>query len=295
MKNLEKILEFYRKTSPYTDLGFYKEFAKNLPDDIKELCLLQRHQIIHPVNLMDETRQDKNSFYGDMTQIPETRLIFEDDIFPTAQSVLAELLRKDEKYDRKREIQNKVHTTCRSQATLLVAILKAKGIPARARSGFAEYCENEGIYWDHWITEYFDETSRKWQLADADCCCNDINFNPYNMPREKFLFGAKAWLGMRKKEFKEEQICYASKLVTKGLKAAIRGLFYDFHCLMNDEIIFLHMPKYIREKNFELSEEEYQELDQLAELMLNSDENFEKLQEIWENNLKFRIMSGALN
>lgn len=64
---------------------------------------------------------------------------------------------------------------------------------------------------------------------------------------------------------------------------------------MNDEIIFLHMPKYIQDKNFELSEEEYKELDDLANLMLNPNENFSKLQEIWNTMPKFRIMSGALN
>ena len=64
---------------------------------------------------------------------------------------------------------------------------------------------------------------------------------------------------------------------------------------MNDEIIFLHMPKYIQDKNFELSEEEYKELDNLANLMLSPNENFSKLQEIWNNIPKFRIMSGALN
>lgn len=186
MKNFEKILEFYKKTSSYTHLGFYKDFAKNLPNKIKELCLLQRHQIIHPVNLMDEKRHNKNSFYGNMTKIPETRLIFEDDIFPTAQSVLAELLTKDPKYEMKREIQNKVHCTCRSEEILLTAILKAKGISARARSGFAGYCENDGIYWDHWITEFYDESAGRWILVDADCCCNDIDFNPFDMPREKF-------------------------------------------------------------------------------------------------------------
>ncbi len=64
---------------------------------------------------------------------------------------------------------------------------------------------------------------------------------------------------------------------------------------MNDEIIFLHMPKYIQDKEFELSEEEYKELDNLANLMLNPNENFDNLQEIWNNTYKFRIMSGALN
>ena len=64
---------------------------------------------------------------------------------------------------------------------------------------------------------------------------------------------------------------------------------------MNNEIIFLHMPKYIQDKKFELTEEEYKELDNLAELMLEPNENFEKLQKIWQEKPKFRIMSGALN
>ena len=55
------------------------------------------------------------------------------------------------------------------------------------------------------------------------------------------------------------------------------------------------MPKYIEDKKFELSKEEYKELDNLAKLMLNPNENFKKLQELWKNNTKFRIMSGALN
>ena len=64
---------------------------------------------------------------------------------------------------------------------------------------------------------------------------------------------------------------------------------------MNDEIIFLHIPKYIRDKNFELSEEEYKELDNLAKLMLMPNENFVKLQEIWNSENKYRVMSGGLN
>ncbi len=293
-----EILDFYKKTSSYTDLGYYKEFAKSLPDDIEELCVLQRMQIIHPVVFRDKNiRNNKESFWGDMTKIPITRLRYEDDIFPTAQSVLAELLRKDAKYNIERKAEDKVHVTCRCQAILLASILKAKGIPARARSGFAEYIHYDGIYYDHWITEYFDEKEDKWKLVDADEHCPDhkMGFDLNDIPYDKFLFGANAWLGIRRKEYKENTIFYASDPATLGLKAAIRGLFYDFHSLMNNEIIFLHMPKYIQDKDFELSEEEYKELDCLAKLMLNPNENFEKLQDIWENNSKFRIISGALN
>ena len=100
---------------------------------------------------------------------------------------------------------------------------------------------------------------------------------------------------MRNNKYKTEEIYYASDPATLGLKASLRGLFYDFHSLMYDEIIFLHLPKYIQYKKFELTEEEYKELDKLAILMLESDENFDKLLQIWNNELKYRIMSGALN
>ncbi len=294
----KEILEFYKKTSYFTDLGYYKDFAKKLPDDIKQLSILQRMQIIQPVAFRDkEIRNKKDCFWGDMTKVPISRLEYEDDIFPTAQSVIAELLRKNPNYTTKREAKDKVHVTCRSQAILLASILKAKGIPARARSGFAEYIHYDGICYDHWITEYFDEKENRWRLVDADEHCPDheMGFDLNDIPYDKFLFGANAYLGVRQNKYKPETILYSSDPPTLGLKASIRGLFYDFHSLMNDEIIFLHMPKYIQDKNFELSEEEYKELDNLANLMLNPNENSSKLQEIWNNTSKFRIMSGALN
>ena len=81
-----------------------------------------------------------------------------------------------------------------------------------------------------------------------------MGFDLNDIPYDKFLFGANAYLGVRQNKYKPETILYASDPPTLGLKASIRGLFYDFHSLMNDEIIFLHMPKYIQDKKFELSE-----------------------------------------
>lgn len=55
----KEILEFYKKTSSFTDLGYYKDFAKKLPNDIEQLCLLQRMQIIHPVAFRDKQIRNK--------------------------------------------------------------------------------------------------------------------------------------------------------------------------------------------------------------------------------------------
>lgn len=294
----DKILEFYKQTSLYTDLGLYTDFAKSLPDDIDELCVLQRMQIIHPIVYSNsDIRKQSKCFWGDMTKVPITRLDYEDDLFPTAISMISELLRKDKNYDKNRKAENKIHVTCRGEAILLTATLKAKGYSARVRSGFAPYIKYNGVNYDHWITDYFDEKKDRWVLVDADEHCPDheMGFDLNDIPRNKFIFGAEAYLGIRNNKYKDDEIYYASVPPTFGLKASLRSLFYDFHSLMNDEIIFLHLPKYIVDKNFELNEEEYVELDNLAKLMLDPDTNFEKLLEIWNNNPKFRIMTGGMN
>ena len=131
--------------------------------------------------------------------------------------------------------------------------------------------------------------------ADEQCPEHEMEVDLNDIARDKFIFGAEAYLGMRNNKYKTEEIYYASDPATLGLKASLRGLFYDFHSLMNDEIIFLHLPKYIQDKNFELTEEEYKELDKLANLMLDPDKNFDELLRIWNNESKYRIMSGALN
>ena len=294
----KRILDFYKQTSLYTDLGFYKNFCKNLTDNIDELCVLQRMQIIHPVAFANpDIRKQEKCFWGDMTKVPVTRLDYEDDLFPTAISMISELLRKDSNYSKDRNAEDKIHVTCRGEAILLAATLKAKGYSARVRSGFAPYIKYDGVAYDHWITEYFDDKKNRWVLVDADGHCpdHDMGFDLNDIPRDKFIFGAEAYLGIRNNKYQTNEIYYASDPATLGLKASLRGLFYDFHSLMNDEIIFLHLPKYIQDKNFQLTENEYKELDKLAILMLDTDKNFDELIQIWNNESKYRIMSGALN
>ena len=291
---MNEILEFYKKTSIYTDLGLYCHFARSLPNDIKELVKLQRMQIIHPIIICNNLQ---DGWWDDLTKVPKTSIIFEDDIFPTAQSMLAELLRRDKNYSINRKVEDKIHVICRGEAILLAAILKAKGIPTRVRSGFAEYLRHDGIYYDHWITEYYDKKDNKWILVDADDQWGDIkiDFDLNDIPRNKFMFGAEAYLNLRNNNKSQKNIVFSSEPITIGLPAAIRVLFFDFHSLMNDEIIINFVPKYVLEKNFNLNEDELKELDELASLMLEPDNNFNKLYEIWNNNLKFRIMSGGLN
>ena len=286
------MLDFYRQTSCFTDLGAYRDFARELPDDLKTLCLLQRAQIIHPVTIMTQSGETP---YGNMREVPEDSLVFENERFQTALSILAELLRRDARYSTDRAVKDKLHLCCREQALLLAAILKAKGVPARVRSGFAAYLASDGLYHDHWIAEWYDAAQNRWVLTDPDCCMEPIGLDPFDLPRGEFLFGAQAYLALRKGKLDEGNLVYASDPPTYGMKAALRALFYEFHALMNEEIFFWHVPRYLAEQDMEPTQNDFSELDALAALLLSPDEHFDALRELWEEQPKFRILSGGFN
>lgn len=294
------IINFYLQTSQYTDLGLYKEFVKSFPDDIRELCILQKMQTIHPAVFVVENnvKEDKENFYGDMTQIPEGRLNNEEDIFPTALSILAELLRRSPEYSTQREAKNKIHILCRGNALLLAGILKAKGIPARVRCGFSKYHYNTGVCDDQWNTEYYDYSKKQWIMLDVNGLNIDsIKENYMIISKDKYIFAAEGWLKLRKNEISNNV-----KLINlggyNGLKAAWFSLINDFNAIMNNEIPVTMEPKYLYYKQNEkwsirnFTNKELQELDIIAELMLDIDKNFEKLKYIYETKPKFKTLLG---
>lgn len=168
-----------------------------------------------------------------MTKVPITTLCYENDLFPTAGAMLKELLRRDKNYTINRKIEDKIHVCCREQAILLASILKAKGYSARVRSGFAKYVNTSLTKaGDHWITEYYDDQKEKWILVDADMYFYQevldeyhIDFNLLDIPREKFIFGAEAYLGLRNNKYKNEEIYHASNPVTLGIKSSFKSTF----------------------------------------------------------------------
>src|SRR5258708_3647344 len=80
---------------------------------------------------------------------------------------------------------------CRHFTLLHVAMLRSKGVPARARCGFGAYFE-KGKFVDHWVTEYWNDSARKWVLVDPQLDARQrelfkISFDPLDVPRDQFL------------------------------------------------------------------------------------------------------------
>lgn len=86
---------------------------------------------------------------------------------------------------------------CRHYVLLLVAMLRSKGIPARARCGFGAYFVQDRFV-DHWVTEYFDAAQRRWILVDAQIddrqrALFGIDFDTLDVPRDRFLVAGDGW------------------------------------------------------------------------------------------------------
>lgn len=289
----KKLLNHYLKFSTFTYPGCYQKYFESLPNDVKKLGELISHQIIHRVTLKDGNKNaNKDERYGDMNKYPWYRLRCDDDIVPTAVAMTAELFRRDEKgFIKNRKVEDKLVVTCRYVAILITSILKSKGIPCRVRSGFAPYFFEKSS--DHWINQYWDMKQKQWITIDADGFFEDIlAFNQYNIPEEEFDWAARVWLGIRNKKLKPSNFVFAGG--ENGLKASLRAIIHDFHCLMNNEILYLQQPLYISNKFNKLTEKDFKEIDMLAKLMLSPDDNFYKLIKIWETKKKFRILNSPL-
>ena len=74
---------------------------------------------------------------------------------------------------------------CRTFSLLLVSVLRQRGIPARARCGFATYLEKTH-YQDHWVCEYWDDSETRWVMEDADLKKSDVS-------PDKFLNASRVW------------------------------------------------------------------------------------------------------
>jgi hypothetical protein len=102
----------------------------------------------------------------------------------------------------RREPEDRFVGTCRDFTLLHVSLLRHVGIPARLRSGFADYFWPTRFHGDHVVTEYWDE-QRGWLLADAQLTDPEItanwpvDFDPMDVPRSRFLVAGEAWRAIR--------------------------------------------------------------------------------------------------
>jgi hypothetical protein len=178
-------LNFFATPGPITALNGQAGAFQGLPADIDRLRRIVQGLVIHvfwaghyQVRL-DETRQAELQ----LRHVPRQ---------------LARLLELDPRpLTEARPPERRLVGNCRDFSTLLTAMLRARGLPARARCGFGRYFE-PGRHIDHWVCEYWHAGQGRWLLADAQldnvqCQALGIRFDPLDVPRDQFIVGGLAW------------------------------------------------------------------------------------------------------
>lgn len=294
----QKILKHFRQYGMFTYPGLYESYIKEqLPDEIEKIGLLVRKSLIHRTTLRDgNTKTNTDLRFGDMTRVPWWRQP-EDDNLLTATAMLAELFRRDKRgLTLVRKPEDKLVLTCRYTAVLMASILKSKGIPCRVRSGHANYFTAAGkMSYDHWINQYWDKKQRRWITIDVDGSLSIAKegIDPYDIKDGEFDFPAEVWLAIRSGKENQKRFWNAGGVV--GMITVLWALFYDFYSIMNNEIHYMHGPVFSHPKRFKrMTEKELKKIDRLARLMLDPDQNFEKLYHLYETDRELRLLVGGL-
>jgi len=289
----KKIYQRYLETSVYTYVGKYKEFILSLPDDIPSIGMLVCDQITHPSMYFTEPSSYlEDTYFGKFASYPKHRFKNEDELYITAVSMIASILRLDKTgFTKNRDVTKRITVSCRQASVLFSAILKAKGIPCRSRAGFMDFGDTGESYMEHWVNEYWDFKESRWILADVDGYYEyeqRFGYSQFDLPRRKFVTASEAWLGLRKNTLNKKLDVFS----LNPLEGVCEYLFMDFHALMNNEIFYSYQPLYLRDGIQTLKESELGELDYLAKLLAEPDKNMEKLEQLLAENEKLSVLTN---
>jgi hypothetical protein len=96
--------------------------------------------------------------------------------------------------DSSRPADRRVVGTCRHFAVMATALLRAVGVPARARCGFAAYFVPPRKV-DHWIVELWSETEHRWIRVDPEWLdrTTPAASRTEDLRPGEFLSGGEAW------------------------------------------------------------------------------------------------------
>ncbi|KPK68399.1 hypothetical protein AMJ87_11980 [candidate division WOR_3 bacterium SM23_60] len=269
---MNKMLAYYTQQSVITDPGEYAHMYADLPSDIPALCTVTQNMLLHifwipayGVELSEERKKEVN--------------------IRTVAGMLARIVELDDQpVTVPRTPEQRLVGNCRDFTVFLCSMLRHKGIPARARCGFARYF-TPGKYEDHWVCEYWNVDEKKWVQVDAQLDSIQIktlkiDFNPCDVPGDKFLNGGKAWKGCRAGDI-DPELCGIFEM--KGLWFVQGDLVRDFMALNRVEVLPWDCNELMPGPDQQVSEANYELLDNVAYLATAGNKSFAELRALYDS------------
>lgn len=170
---------------------------------------------------------------------------------------------------------------CRNYAVLAVALCRAKGIPARARCGFASYfCSS---YEDHWILEYWD--NGLWHRTDPQLDSVWLarkKLTTRKLEKNQFLTAAEAWIMWRSDKAVDPDDFGLSFADLKGPWFMAGNLIRDVTSLAKLELLPWDVWGAMPKPNEDIKDLLF--FDHLAELALDPDKHFSEIFHLCSSN-----------
>jgi hypothetical protein len=282
-----EVLDFYAEQSAMTSPGRHAALLDDLPGDPALLV-----GIVQGLMIYEHVASD---FYG--VQLSNERRN-ESHIRPLERILDALLSLDDGPLDAPRPVARRLVGICRHFALLTIAMLRAKGVPARVRCGFGAYF-NPGYFEDHWVCEYWNAAERRWVIVDAqfDAIWRRnlaIDHDMLDVPRDRFLTASDAWTRCR------SGVCDPSRfgIVFTGL----RGLWFIAGSLVRDVAALNRMETLPWDVwgaqpsvNASLDRDQLAHFDRLAALTSSPDEAFHELRARYESDDRLRLPTTVFN
>jgi hypothetical protein len=273
-------LDFYATPGPLTDPHRYGVLLDGLPTDIASLTQLVQGLIIHV-------------FWADRYGVQLDPARREEVQLRAVEKQLERIVTLDPRpLTDPRAPESKLVGNCRDFTTLLTAILRHQGVPARARCGFGRYFM-PNHYEDHWVGEYWNAAEGRWVLVDAQMDALqrdvlDLPFNPLDVPRDQFITGGRAWQMARAGEADPEMFGIHDM---HGLWFIRGNLVRDVAALNKVELLPWDVwgLAYVEGGDEAVGNDDLAALDEIAALSGGDVSDFERLRERYEADERWRV------
>jgi hypothetical protein len=195
-----------------------------------------------------------------------------------------------------RPVKERLVGTCRDFTLLLVAMLRSKGVPARARCGFGAYF-NPGQYIDHWVCEYWNSAEERWILVDAQIDeaqqkMFNIDFALLDVPHSRFIIAGDAWAQCRAGEANPAAFGIFDM---NGLWFIAGNLVRDVAALNNMEMLPWDVWGAMPGPDEPLKAEQLAFFDRLATLTHTPEASFAELRRLYEGDDRLRVPATVFN
>lgn len=255
-------LDYYATPGALTQPGEYASLFDALPKEIPALCKALQGLLVNimHVRCLGIVLPDERLREIQIRRVEEKiRRILELDPHPLTEA---------------RPVEKRLIGNCRDNTLMLVAALRHKGVPARARTGGGTYFQ-PGKLIDHCMCEYWDVDRQAWVMVEPLRCPRDEentvlfqrdadqSFNPCDVPPAKYLTAPKAWLLYRAKGADPENFMIFS---LHGMNLVKDCLIRDLADLNKMELLKWDYWGLMEKPLAELTPEDLALLDQVASL-----------------------------